>query len=106
MDAAGGFGLFAGLLSVLLPFFLGLAVVLAALAFGTGAVRLAGPPTRRAPSTVDRRNGLLALLVAGTGWIGFLIFSTDLERLRGLFLGLTLVPLWWTARRPSAFGGG
>jgi hypothetical protein len=101
LDAAGGFGALAGLLSVVLPYFGGLVLALAALSLGLAVPRVPPPGIR----SILRPRWTLAFGSAGVGWMLFAVPWPSLTGLRGLVLGLSTVPLWWTARRPLAFGG-
>ena len=101
LDAAGSFGALAGVLSVVLPYFVGLVLALAALSIGVAVPRVAttGRPARPASRWA------LAFGIAGAGWLMFAVPLPLLGNLRGLLLGGSIVPLWWVARRPRAFGG-
>lgn len=102
VDAAAGFGLLAGLLSAMAPYFTGLVVALAAITAGLGLVRYVGS------ARGARRSGAWAFgfAVASIGWTGFLLPGVAPSELRGPILGGSLVPLWLLARRPRPFGGG
>jgi hypothetical protein len=101
MDAGTLFGSLAGALSLVLPYFLGLAIALGALGFAIGLVRLAKGEGARLPTAA--RGAVLA--VAGAGWcLSFFGSLLDLP-VRGLWAPTALGPLWWVARRPLPFGG-
>ncbi len=101
-EAAGGFGLLSGALSVLLPYFLGLVVALSILGAGVGIVRLFGSSD---PGATGPRVAVAALAPLAIGWALFLAAPGPLARARGLALGLASVPLWLTVRRRRPFGG-
>ena len=92
-------GALSGVLSVELPFFDGLVAALAALVGVAWVLR--GVPS--GPRPLPRRfSGVCAVV----GWSMFLLLPPPLEVLRGLALGASLAPLWWTARRSPPFGSG
>ena len=101
VDAAAGFGLLAGLLSVGAAYFSGLVVALAAITAGVAAVRYVD--RGRVPHGRGRWG--LGFGVASAGWAGFLLPGFVPTPLRGAILGGSLVPLWLLARRPRPFGG-
>lgn len=94
-DAAGLFGLLAGVLSVVVPYFVGLVVVLAAIGASVGLGRLPG---------ATQRGLALGPLAAGAG--AFLFVPAPGAAYRGLVLAASALPIWWLSRRPPAFGGG
>lgn len=101
-DAAGGFGVLAGLLSAALPYFLGLTVALSIVGAGVGLVRLSGPAAHgpTGPWTAVGAWGPL-----GIGWIFFLSVEGPAVVARGVVLGASAVPLWLLSRRTRPFGG-
>lgn len=105
VEASGLFGALAGGLSVLLPFFLGLATTLSVLLIAGGLLRVA--EGRRATS--DRRPRwrpyVIAFAVAIGAWALVLAHPENLARFTGAILGAGGVPLWRAARRAPAFGG-
>jgi len=104
LDASGGFGALSGALSVGLPYFSGLTMALAALVVGIALLR--GAQRGRAggvrPATIPPF--LVALVVALAGWVAFFAAPPWLASIRGLALGVSVLPLWWLERRPPAFG--
>jgi hypothetical protein len=93
------FGAFSGFLSLEIPFFEGLVAALAALV----AVAWASRPARDGPERGARRICALSIVV---GWSMFLLLPIPLTGFRGLALGLSLAPLWWTGRRNLPFASG
>ncbi|HEY6238843.1 MAG TPA: hypothetical protein VIZ68_06635 [Thermoplasmata archaeon] len=104
LDAAGGFGALAGALSVVLPFFDGLTMTLAALVVGTSLLRWARARSAGRTDQLDAAQFLLGLGSALAGWGVFLAAPPVFGAVRGLVLGLTVLPLWWLERRRPAFG--
>ena len=101
LDAAGGFGALAGVLSVVLPYFVGLVLALAALSVGVAVPRVSTTGSRGKPAS----RWALAFGLTGAGWLLFVAPVPLLANIRGLLLGSSILPLWWVARRPRAFGG-
>ena len=101
-EASGSFGLLAGVLSVLLPYFLGLVVALGILGAGVGILRM---PLVAATHGTGRWIFLVAWGPLALGWTIFLSAPGPVASFRGLVLGASAVPLWVTVRRPPAFGG-
>ncbi|MCI4367565.1 MAG: hypothetical protein L3K08_07425 [Thermoplasmata archaeon] len=93
------FGALSGLLSLEIPFFDGLVAALAALVAVDWASRLA----RGGPKRGARKICALSIVV---GWSIFLLLPAPEAGFRGLSLGLSLAPLWWTGRRNLPFGSG
>lgn len=103
VDAAGLFGLLAGGLSIVLPYFDGLTLALSALGAGAAVVR-AAPEPRTSPRR--RSRSLWTGVVFSAAGMGvFLLGPPILDRVRGLVLGVAAVPLWIVARRRVPFGG-
>lgn len=104
-DAVGTaalFGVVAGGLSVLFPFFDGLTAALMALLMAAWLGDRAR--TSRAgygPTPVT----LAALASWGAGWVGFLGHLPAVVPLHALLLGVAGLPLWWEARRRAASAG-
>ncbi len=101
---AVGFGVLSGAAAVVLPFLDSLTLALAAIALAAWVGRR--PP--RAPGA-RRRPGFRATcggVCAGVGFVAFWGLSGPWSSVRGLALGLSLVPLWWLHRRSSTAGHG
>jgi hypothetical protein len=101
-EASGAFGLLSGLLSALLPYFLGLTLALSIVGAGVGLLRLFGPGAEAASGP---RHALALLAPVAVGWTVFVADPAPVARWRGLLLGLSSIPLWWTVRRRRPFGG-
>jgi|GEM_PF-4394077 len=101
-EAAGTFGLLAGALSVLLPYFLGLAVALSILGAGIGLVRIA---TEAAGGPRGGWRAVEAWAPLAVGWTFFLTAAGPVAAFRGLALGASAIPLWLQVRRSPPFGG-
>jgi hypothetical protein len=104
LDASGGFGALAGVLSVVLPFFIGLTMTLAAVVVGTSLLRWTQGRSAGRADQPDAARFLLGLGSALAGWGLFFAGPPALSAIRGLLLGLTVLPLWWLERRRPAFG--
>lgn len=96
------FGAVAGVLSLVDPYFNGLAVALA------GLLLLAALRRRRGQASPPRLpwETHLPAVVVGIGWIFFLAGPAGLAPLRGLVLGLAGLPLGWPKRPAARAGGG
>ena len=93
---AVGFGVLSGAAALVLPFLDSLTLALAAIA-------LAAWVWRRSPRPLGGRHrpGLSAAVgwaCAATGFGVFWGLPAPLSSIRGLLLGLSLVPLWWLDR--------
>ncbi len=75
-EAAGSFGLFSGLLSAFLPYFLGLVVALSILGAGVGIVRIS---TLDPSGSSNSRTAVAAFAPVAVGWAIFLA-ARDLWR--------------------------
>jgi hypothetical protein len=85
------FGLVAGALAVIYPYFDGLAVALAALLLLSWIVRRPAPSIVRGLGLPPRA---VALLAVAAGWGLFLLDPPHLEAARGLVLSVGGLPLW------------
>ena len=105
-DATGVFGLLSGVLSIGVPYFLGLTAALSALGLAVALPRLLATgvssrwPCRSGPFPY------VAAAIALSGWAAFAVGAGLFPSLRGAVLAASSVPLWWGTRRPIAFGGG
>lgn len=104
LRASAGLGALAGLLSLAAPFFDGLAAALAGIALGAWLTR--APAAGAAPTRGRRALAGLSLAACLAAWVVFVLAPSPLGTFRGLLLGGAGVGLWFTGRRPSAFGGG
>lgn len=104
LDAAVAFALLGGVLSLLLPYFVGLTFALSGLVLAIALVRRRPRPDR--PGRAGVLHGLpVSLASFAVGW-GFLFGAPPgLAPVRGLLLALATLPLWRVARRPGPFGG-
>lgn len=104
VDAAGFFGLLAGALSIVLPYFDGLTLAMSALGAGAAVVR-----SGREPRPQGRQGSRVlwsGVAMTAAGMAVFLAAPPVLDQVRGLVLGTAAVPLWLAARQPLPFGGG
>ena len=104
LDASGAFGALSGVLSVVLPYFDGLTMALAALVVGIALLRWTRGRFGGGPGSSDADRFLLALVSAIVGWAVFLEAPSTLASIRGLVLGGAILPLWWLERRRLPFG--
>jgi hypothetical protein len=101
LTTAGAFGAVAGAASLGVPYFVGLAEALAALALAAWVVRLRpSPPRRLAPAWP-------AVAVAASGaWAFALLAPAPFSLVRGAVLGASAAGLAWHARRSGRLGEG
>jgi hypothetical protein len=97
-----GGALVSGALAIFGPVLGGLTVSLAALAWAgrSASLRAEGGPLRSAV----RNFGGGALLATALGLAIYGLAPPVLVRIRGLALAISLLPLWWAARRPAPGG--
>jgi hypothetical protein len=105
VDATGLLGALSGVLSVLLPFFLGLTVALGAMLLSAGLLRRIGGSGAERPDEATRRRYWIGFGVALLGWTFVLAHPALADRFLGATLGSAGLPLWSIARRPLPFGG-
>ena len=106
VDATGLLGALAGVLSVALPFFLGLAVALSAILLSAGLLRCAGEGARRRADGTMRRRYWFGFGAAAIAWAVVFAHPSVVDRFVGAGLGVSGLPLWSIARRSLPFGGG
>ncbi len=98
VGVAAGAGIVSGALALADPALASLTAVLAALAFAGWAAARSRSPRR---ASFDRRTAA-ALAALALGALVFVAAPSPIGTARALLLGLTLVPLWWTAPREPA----
>ncbi|MCI4339709.1 MAG: hypothetical protein L3J73_00355 [Thermoplasmata archaeon] len=104
VDATGLLGVLAGVLSLALPYFLGLTAALGAILFAVALRRR--PESATVPPRPDlQRAYAIGFGAAVAGWVFVGLHPAALGRLVGVVLGVAGLPLWWAARRPLPFGG-
>jgi hypothetical protein len=106
VDATGLLGALAGVLSMALPFFLGLTIALSALLVSAGLLRRAGDPARARSAGPIRRRYWWGFGASAMAWTFLLAHPTADGPFVGAVLGIAGLPLWSVARRPLPFGGG
>ena len=105
VDATGLLGALAGVLSLTLPYFLGLTIALGALLLAASAVRRAGDAAAGRTGPTVRRRYWLGFGTSVFAWGILLAHPSFADGFTGVTLGAGGLPLWWVARRPLPYGG-
>jgi len=105
VDATGLLGALVGLLSTVLPFFLGLVLALEAILLVAGLLRTTADGAAQRSTRRSRHRYWLGFATAGIAWILVLAHPGAADRFAGAALGAGGLPLWSIARRPLPFGG-
>ena len=104
IDAAGLLGAFAGVLSIAVPYFMGLTAALALCLLAAALIRR--PPRGAPPTGPDAGRGfLLGFALALGAWTFLVLHPAPWDRYTGAVLGLAGLPLWAITRRRRPFGG-
>jgi hypothetical protein len=102
LGVAAGSAVISGALSILDPFLTALAATLTALGFAAWVAALGRTPS--AASSYRRRSGRIALAWLGGSVAFFVAAPSEAASIRGLMIGLSLVPLWLVDRHTGHSG--